>query len=201
LRRVGVAHGNVYPSAGCSWKLEGVSSEQGETLGEYGVLSLASLGEGGEEGDELSSSEMIARNRREWIYMGMVFPDRSGRFYPVEEVQGLLDSYRWPCSMVVAPAVGLERRSQFILMVFIGPSNHVDKGRATTEIHNRIEKELGREFLPDHTVFLPLLPRRTDEGAIDHAWCRSQYLTGSLVRKAGSRVQRCLTKLRALLPR
>lgn len=201
LRRTGVAHGNVYPAAGCSWELEGLSSEPADPLAENGVLAFAPLGEGGEKGEALPSSDMIARNRNEWTFLGMSTPQRHGRSYPVEQLLAALEPIPWPCSMVAAPSGGPARDFHFILMVFVGSSNRFDQGRATAEIQSRIEKELGREFLPDRTLYVPLLPRRTEEGAVDHAWCQSQYLSGSLMRKAGSPAQRCLAKLRGLLSR
>jgi hypothetical protein len=196
--RIGVAHGNVSPSAGLPWKLESVSSDHAEPISEYGVLSIAPIAQGEEEGECVPTGEIIARNRREWMYLGMVFPARAGRSCLSEEVLAALESFRWPCSIVAVPSGESTVSVRLVLTVFTGASSSVDKGGATTEICSRIEKELGREYLPDRIVFLPLLPRRDEAGVIDHGWCRSQFLSGSLMRKAKSPLQRSLTKLRAI---
>lgn len=200
LRRMGVAHANVAPSAGVPWKLKGLGSEEADQFAECGALTILPLAEGGEDGESFPSSEIIARNRGEWLYLGMTFPDRGGRSYQAGEVLAVLSFLQWPCSIVAAPSQGPGRAFQFIVMVFVGPSEQLDKGHIASEIHRRIEREMGRDSLPDRVVFFPLLPRRNEEGGIDHDWCRSQYLSGSLFRKSRSPLQRCLAKLRTLLP-
>lgn len=197
VRRVGVAHGSVLPSAGMSWVLESVASE-GEPPTGAGVLAIAPLKETGEEAEPVSTGEMIARNRREWAFLGMSFPARSGRSCLTEEVLATLESLPWPCSIVASPSGGPSLDSRVVLLIFTGASSSVDKGRVTADIQRRIEKELGKCYLPDHIAFLPLLPRRDEEGRVDHDWCRSQYLSGSLMRRARSPLQQCLTRLRSI---
>jgi hypothetical protein len=42
----------------------------------------------------------------------------------------------------------------------------------------------------------PLHPRFLEDAEVDHQWCRSQYLTGSLFRKSRGEIFRCVTRLR-----
>ena len=69
---------------------------------------------------------------------------------------------------------------------------------ATIELHHVktiITREMGAKFLPDRIEVIPLRPRFLKDGTIDRAWCRSQYLTGTLRRKARDEMFRLIGRL------
>jgi hypothetical protein len=89
---------------------------------------------------------------------------------------------------------------RFDLLLFTGLAE-VDAGDLRLRVSAAVEERVGRTWSPDRIQILPLLPRSKD-GAVDHAWCRDQYLTGALTRKARSAAQRAVTRVReALRPR
>ena len=57
---------------------------------------------------------------------------------------------------------------------------------------------LGGDFLPDRIEFFPLIPHRK-KGAVDDAWCATQFFTGALHRKATDPLFQALTALRGRL--
>ena len=64
------------------------------------------------------------------------------------------------------------------------------------ELRRTLDQRLGAEFQPDVIEFFPLYPRRTKKGAVDDAWCRSQYQTGALHTKTQEPMFLALTAIR-----
>lgn len=197
LRRKGSPHRNVLPSAGIAWHL--ADPADGDRLSIWGhgwlALQLPGAGEGG-----IVAGGMLAEVRNEWVFLRPVFSGRSGKYYPVQEVLEALSGlpHGASCSIVEVPASRADGSSLFVLLVFVG-GRRASEAPVVEAISKRIQKELGREFLPDLFELVALHPRRSEEGNIDHEWCGREYLSGGLSRRARTRVNQCITELRDLI--
>ncbi len=199
VRRRGLPHDGVLPSAGAPWRLDAPAAGESGLLRGYGSFTVYEFGIEGSEG--IPSNETITGNRNEWIYAGPSLPSRSGRVYPTMEildaVQGL--PHGMPATVVEVPSMGGSEDYRFALLLFSEGRTRFDRASISRAVMTAIEKEMGGEFLPDLIQFFPLTPRRDEKGEIDHDWCRSQYLTGRLFRKSGQELFVCLAQLRECL--
>lgn len=195
LRYLGQANMNVLPCAGLPWCLTDVSGSNLETVMDFGVLSVATIGM---EGGKTATSNIIAKNRNEWFFVGSQESTRAGRFYPRAEVLETLQDIPFcsRCSIVEVPVSGSDGIPGFVLLVFLGGRMDIDRAEMSKKIRYRIEIKMGKEFLPDHIRFFSLYPKCTSDGTIDHDWCRSQYLSGALFRKSRQEIFASLTRLR-----
>lgn len=198
LRRKGMAHTQVLPSAGITWQTADLADTGRESLWPCGYYAPSLMG--AEKDETTVCGGVIARNRSEWMFVRPVMEGRSGRVYPVGEVLEVLAGLAPPpsCSVVEIPPAGGALGPLFVLLVFVG-GRSVDESVLASNIRKRIERELGKEFLPDRVEVLPLHPRRDEEGGIDHVWCRDNYLMGGLARRSRGDVYRCITELRDMV--
>jgi hypothetical protein len=199
VRRKGSPHPNVLPSAGVPWQLGAPSGEEAESPWEYGSLALCPVGP--EEGKGTPTGELIARSRREWLYLGSPSPRRAGRCYPEAEVLEAIRAlpYGTAASVAPIPPSGGSRDWVFALVMFTEGKRPPDEASLAAGIKAAVEREMGGEFLPDRIHFFPLSPRRGEGGKMEHEWCRSQYLSGRLFRKARQEIFVCLSQLRKCL--
>ncbi len=93
--------------------------------------------------------------------------------------------------------------ARVVLLVFVddarAPDGRIALPVGIPEISARITREMGERFMPERIEILPLRPRFTKEGEVDHPWCRSQYLSGTLLRKARSETFILLSRLGYIL--
>ena len=197
-KRKGTAHLNIIPSAGVPWSLSDLSGGDSEAVGTCGFFSPAGIGQEADKKDPGTS--IIAKSRKEWMYAGARFSGRAGRTYPLAEVIDVVQHIPMPYSLYFsiakAPPSGDNLDYGFVLLVFTGSEKDINKAEISGQIRNRIEMELGREFLPDRIDFFSLYPRYDPKGAVDHSWCGEEYLTGGLYRKSRGEIYRCLARLR-----
>ena len=143
-------------------------------------------------------------------YAGTSSPRRDGRAYPTEQVLAVLNGLLAPpglqplpalaglhgASVVPSVSAGTYSRDLFVLLLFTGATPPpAGESALKQEVERLLAYELGRDALPDEIEVYPLYPRKA-EGVIDHAWVRSQYLSGALHRKAKTRAFQLLTALR-----
>ncbi len=199
IRRKGQAHFHVLPSAGVPWALTDPAGGDFEALAEYGVFCPVAPGK--EEGEYTAGTSILAKSRRQWLFLGSRVSGRAGRNYPWTEILEAIESLHYCscCSIVKIPPFGPSGDPAFALLVFTGGKEGVGKAAVTKEIFNAIEREMGNEFFPDRIQFFPLYPRRDSDGIVDHDWCRDQYLTGALFRKSREETYWCLSQLRQYL--
>ena len=100
-------------------------------------------------------------------------------------------------TVVIAPG-RLMNDARTVLVVFTDDARGAD-GRIALpvtipEIRSRIAAEMGERFVPERIAIYPLRPRLVD-GVLDEAWCRSQFLTGSLDAKARSEMFVLISRL------
>lgn len=212
VKQKGRVHSNVLPSAGVPWCLTGLSGSGVEVLGGCGLFSPALIG--AQEGENAAGVSILTRGRKEWLFAGSLLSDtgadgaatsilsgRAGRTYPRLEILETLRDLPFcsDCSIACAPFSGAVGDPLFVLLIFTGGKTGVDEAEICTRIRNKIEREMGREFLPDRIQFFPLFPRYDQDGNIDHNWCQRQYLNSDLSRKSRQEIYRCLTRLRDLV--
>lgn len=197
IRRTGSAHLNALPSPGVPWQLAGFDDTSTDRVLSSGLFAPANPGQ--DEEEPAPTDIILARNRKEWLFAGMLTAGRAGRFYPKEEVlEALAETPFAECtSVVVIPASGIETHPSFALAVFAAGMEHLNKAHITALMRASIERALGREFLPDHITIFPLCPRKAEGGTPDHQWCQDQYLRGSLFRKARDPLYLDISQLRA----
>jgi hypothetical protein len=144
---------------------------------------------------------ILSRLRWRFLYTGARDARREGRVYPAAEVTAALEELPFVSGTAVTPIPtgGTLGHHLFHLLVFTGSESLETTQREAAsrrqQLRRRLELQLGAEHLPDHIEFFPLHPRR-QKGAIDEAWCRTQYLTGMLHLKAREPMFQALTALR-----
>lgn len=174
IKHTGMADVNVLPSAGVKWGLADMADTSMEALGEFGVLCLESFDKDSKAKTVLA--DIITKNRDQWIFTGSNLSGKAGRHYPLEEVLELINN-KMPgicCTIVQVPGEPV-----FDLIIFTGTKD-TNEPELIKSIYNIIEKELGREFIPDRIKIFPYYPRCDQNGNTDHHWCQSQYITGGL---------------------
>jgi hypothetical protein len=190
---------NVLPSPGVSWRLSTIEDTDTVSLGGHGVFTLAAPASEAQE--FVSAGVVLGKNRREWLIGGTVTQGRAGRCFPDAEVLAALSEtpFAGRAAIVAIPAAGIETDMVFALAVFAPGAEPSDSARITALLKSAIERAMGREFQPDHITVFPLFPRKGKDGSLDTAWCRNQYLRGTLFKKSRdplylniSRMRNCL---------
>lgn len=199
-RRKGSVHMNVLPPPGCAWAL-GNPAE----VGMKGPLDAGSLclSLPGEPDDDLKDTAcMLVPHRQEWLLTGLKGVSLHGACYPTEEILATLHA-RVSFSGLFFSITDVSRSEQqggssVVLLVFTGRRTDVHQAALESDIQAVIAQEVGDEFKPSLVTFFPLFPRFSSGQNVDHAWVRSQYLSGVLGFRAQGEVYRCITRLRRL---
>jgi hypothetical protein len=201
IRRKGMAHMNVLPVPGSAWSLGNLAGGGAEAIGDIGTFCLSSPG--APEGEQIETTGLIVKNRGEWTFSGTTVSNRKGRVYPVEEVLETLGNMRarvtFRFSITEVPLMDPGSGPSIDLLVFTGNRTGIDEAARLTEIRETITEEMGDEFQPDRIAFFPLYPRFLSGTAVDHDWCRDQYLTGGLSRRSRGEIFGCITRLRGCI--
>ena len=183
-------HPRVLPIFGASL------AESGEEDALFGQTPLMLPLPGGDT--PLDAGCTVSKMGSEWIYTGEVARTRQGLAYPEGEILSLLEArfgrFGLRFSMVDLPLPTGGHR--FTLLVFTCGRGG---GRLEARIRDLLSTGMGPRFLPDRIRILPLFPRMTEDGEVDHAWCRDLYLTGLLEKRAEAPIFRTLTRMRARL--
>lgn len=206
-RRLGSDHlaalMSVVPAPGQPWTLLDFTGTGQPAVGDAGVFAPMA-GEPGKEAPVEPVYIALARRRGgEYLYGGTIGPRRSGRVYPAEAVLAALEDcpFLRGASMAVVPAGGATLAQRFVLLGFCGhePDARFEALREprSQELRRMLIERLGEDCLPDRIELWPLLPRLR-EGAVDHAWCHTQFASGALFAKARTPVFRRTTELRQL---
>ncbi|RKH40468.1 AMP-binding protein [Corallococcus sicarius] len=186
-------HTDVFPVPGRRWTLKDPNVSGQGAPADVGVFTL--LPDKGRPPGHV----LLARIRSRYHYGGTMGFRHDGHAYPSKEVTSVLESglpFLVGTSVVPVSTGGLASHSRFILLAFTG--SEPAPPSSGQEIERRIEMMLGRDFLPDRIEFFPLFPHRK-KGAVDDAWCATQFFTGALHRKATDPLFQALTALRGRL--
>ncbi len=192
-RRVRDVHTEAPPAPGRAWILGDVNMSGQEAPGDLGIFTLVPAEQ------RPPGYLVLTRAFGVYHYGGPRSARREGRVYPGDEVAEVVGELPFVRGALVVPAPtgGIAGHYRQVLLVFTG-AQRAQSGPWLQEIRRRIELLLGAEHLPDRTDFIPLYPKKVD-GALDVAWCQSQYLTGALHRKSTDRLFQALTALRGQL--
>ncbi|RKH41965.1 AMP-binding protein [Corallococcus llansteffanensis] len=185
-------HTDVFPVPGRRWTLKDPNTSGQGAPTDVGIFTL--LPDKGRPPGHV----LLARIRSRYHYGGTMGFRHDGRPYPSKEVTDVLEGLPFLVGTSVVPVStgGLASHSRFILLAFTG--SEPAPPSSEQEIERRIEMMLGGDFLPDRIEFFPLFPHRK-KGAVDDAWCASQFFTGALHRKATDPLFQALTALRGRL--
>lgn len=194
-RRAGRAHADVLPAAGATHTIVGFHGGTGAAPTGHGRLAVTPPG----AAKPVVTPSVILPQRRGFQFGGSVVEGTGGRRFLTDEALRALDGLPGctGASVCLTPVLGGGDRTADLL-VFTGASEQGAPEVAAQVVaaaRQRIAAALGAEHLPDRILCFPVLPRRTDAGAVDHAWCRDQYLSGGLARRADDPMQRLLTRI------
>lgn len=194
----------VWPAPGLSWQLSAPAAGDLPAIGESGVFTILR----GEEGDTAAIQAVVGRWGDAYAYAGSLDIGPDSHPYPaalVEQVAMRLDEVRYAAAFDVPGQWVNDAR--IVLLLFVEPPASTSTSKSSTpsakgagigvELHkikSEIIKEIGPRFMPDRIEVIPLRPRVL-EGKVDRAWCRSQYLTGTLRRKARVEAFRLIGRL------
>lgn len=192
----------VWPAAGCAWKLSpaDVHGSSQTAPGQHGVF----LPHGWKKPQAFLLLVKLPSSAGDgYLIGGTLTPRRSGHIYPQDEVATVLSELPGVLGVsgLALPEGSEPLRSSFILLVFVEP------GRGDRNLRNAIERQitfaLGSEYQPDFVESYPLFPRRLGPASdppaarpIDHAWCRTQYLIGALAQRSNRRSMQLVGELR-----
>jgi hypothetical protein len=198
IRRKGMAHVNVMPVPGSSWCLGDLSGGGYTPPVDAGAYSISAPG--APEKEKRATADIIVRNRQEWFFAGLNVFNKEGRTYPVQEIleslRNMGSRYSFFSSFVDVPQTDPGVGHRGVLLIFRGAKTGFDDTVLLSHIRSLITQEMGDEFQPDEIEVFPLYPRLLEDAEVDHQWCRSQYLTGSLFRRSRGEIFQCITRLR-----
>jgi hypothetical protein len=195
LRRKGAILSVIFPAPGSRWELRDLNLSGQPAPGDVGLFTLLP-DEGRPPGHTI-----LSRLRGRFLYTGTRDTRREGRVFPALEVAAALEGLPFISGSAVAPIPvgGTLGHNLFHLLVFTGneplETTQRESFNRRQQMRKRVEFQLGAEHLPDHFEFFPLHPRQ-QEGRVDEAWCRYQYLTGMLHLKVREPMFQSLTALR-----
>jgi hypothetical protein len=193
-RRKGLAMDNLMPSAGTAWQL--VPLPEGGMLPSpaFGLLSFVS------NGLERTTPYLFVKNGVEWIAPSSYLNEKGERFYSRQLVESFLKATKFNRPFLIVPVqrVASKKRS-YDLVIFTGSRRSTDQADVSKKIIEKITHHLGREYSPDHVVFLPLLPRLAPDGSMDTEWCQREYTTHRLNKKAAHKVFAGISRLKEII--
>jgi hypothetical protein len=203
-RRTGVAHLDVFPPFGQSWRLADPVTPEANSPGNHGLLALAPPGaaEPPETIAVAGDAVVIAHAHGQGALMfgGSMAEGHAGRTYPRRDAHELLAAAAHAlghrgASVVVSRAGAIDAQVTMVLFTGIAP---VDEAALLRRVRTLLADELGDDATPDRIVCYPLEPRRV-KGELDHAWVASEHISGRLARKARDPLVRALSELRAAI--
>ena len=190
----------VWPVPARTWQIAEVAASGMPALNEVGVYAVL---EGTDPAPGLPRM-ILSRQRDGFFFAGAIDAGQNAQAYPRVEVAAAAAGIPVVRHAVVVVAAGRWMNdARTILLVFVddarGPDGRIVLPVTVPEIQARVAGEVGAAFAPERVEIYPLRPRFNEEGRIDHAWCRSQYLTGALSQKARSESFILLSRLGYIL--
>lgn len=148
---------------------------------------------------------VLAREPDGFTLAGAIDVGRDAQAYPTAEVARVVEREPFVrhAAVVVSPGRA-PNDAKITAIAFVederGPDGRIALPVEARAIAARIEREMGKPFVPDRIEIFPLRPRIVD-GVADEAWCRAQYLGGVLHAKARSELFVLLSRLGYILAR
>jgi hypothetical protein len=186
-----------FPAAGEPWVLQAPYGRGMTTPGPVGYLTPAEAA----EDDAPRGGVMLMHARNEWFYVTTRETRRRGHTYPRDEVLACLQDIPGVAhvSLGLAPTSNPGDPLRYMVLVFMGPAGRTLLAGGTEEydreIEQRIQMQIGAEYLPDGIEYFPLYAREV-EGEVDHDWCHAQFISGTLHRKSKQQTFELISSLR-----
>jgi hypothetical protein len=170
----------VLPAPGQPWELADVLGNGQPSRADGGLY--AAKGKGLTEAS--FGRFLLGRTRTGYFFSGSLRLGAHGQTYPEREVVQVVEKHPevTGAAVVITPASQQLNRARVVLLVFTPPEGPA--GELQAGLERLIDLELGARYRPEQMCFYPLMPRRTEEGAVDADWCRGQFLGGNLDRKS-----------------
>jgi hypothetical protein len=190
----------AWPVPGRTFQLSEVAGGDLSALNDMGVYTVMVE----DEPAELPLPRMLLTAREQgYLFVGTIDLGPDAQTYPraeIAKVAAQLPAVRH-ASVVLGPGL-LMNDARTVLVVFTDDARDPD-GRirlpvTIPEIKARIAAEMGERFVPERIAIYPLRPRLV-KGEIDDAWCRSQFLNGSLDAMARSEAFVLLSRIGYIL--
>lgn len=184
----------VWPAPGLAFRLEAPAAEGLEALDDAGTFCVLR----GAEIDASFARAVIGRVGGGYAYAGSLDLGPNAQRHPAADVEDA--ARRVPGVRYAASFEAAGRRlneAKVVLLAFVedgGATPPPDPARVAAAV----VADLGERFAPDRVEVFALRPR-LNKGELDRAWCRGQYLSGALSRKARSRPFVLLARLGYLL--
>ena len=185
----------VWPAAGVPWQLSEIAGGTVLALNDAGVHTIVR----DEEPIDAPPRVVLGRFGNGWIYAGTVPLGPDAQAYPEAEVEALAQRHpevRHASAFVAAGRLLNEAKT--VLLLFVEPplSARADEPAAVdvAALKATIAREMGDRYVPGRIEVFPLRPLVVD-GVVDKSWCRGQYLSGMLSKKARSETFRLLSRL------
>ncbi|MFZ5893384.1 MAG: AMP-binding protein [Myxococcota bacterium] len=180
----------AWPVPGRPWLLTEVAGGTLESFGDAGVYTPTLE----EEAIAGVPQLVLSRKLRGYECSGAIDLGPDAQAYPIEEVSRVVARHPLVAhaSVVVSGGRGING-ANVTLLAFV-EDGALERG----ELLRWLEGEMGQRYLPSRVEVFALQPRVGEEG-IDHGWCRSQYLSGALTKKARDPLFRMISRLGYLL--
>ncbi len=178
------AHLEVLPSPALPWMLAESTLNQHPSSSDSGIFCCSP-----QEAPEGAMGRFLVGDGGEGFFIaGSADEGRGGTTYLDEEVVAVAQTHPAvdAASIVINRGVRVMNQARVVLMLFVDPGTDpsASKGRLIEEMQELLRVEMGPEQAPDQIRVYPLTPKNTEEGSIDHNWCRWQFLTGELQTKS-----------------
>jgi hypothetical protein len=128
---------------------------------------------------------VIAKQGAGWMLGGSIDPGPQARALPVLQIARSARSHplvREAC-VVLTPGRFTNDGHSVLLAFVADPDPDGGASVPASEVLQRIARDLGAAHVPERVDAFALHPRFID-GELDRDWCASQYLSGTLTRKA-----------------
>ena len=189
----------VYPAPGVPWELRDMTAPDQAAQGGTGVYTPIDP----RVPVELDARFVLSRFTDGYVFSGSHQPLRNGVHYPATEVVKLVSSVPEINGASVVSQLVSEPLFQHKITLLIFIDEVILSSTGEKALQKRyvewISNELSEEAEPDQIRFLPLYAKRDENGNIDHDWCRTQFLDGTLERKSKDILFRELGRLRHLI--
>lgn len=185
----------IWPAPGQAWQLSEVAGGKVSALNDVGVFTPS----GQKAFEHLLPQVLLSRDASGYAYHGSVELGPDAQRYPKAAVLSTVHehvSVRHADIVMTAGRYPNEARIILLLFVESHPPELVSRHNRelASSVRQLIAQKVGEAWIPDRVEVIPLRPR-LEKGAVDSAWSRSQYLSGTLEAKARSELFVALSKV------
>ncbi|MCU0682945.1 MAG: AMP-binding protein [Polyangiaceae bacterium] len=169
----------VWPAPGLTWALEAIAAEGLASLDDAGTFRIMR----GKDADPSFVAAVIGRLGDGYVYAGSLDLGPDAQRYPCADVEAALAQHPGVRHVAAFAAPGRRlNEAKMVLLAFVDPAE-TNPPPSPAALAAAIVADLGEPLRPDRIEVFALRPRML-KGQVDRAWCRAQYLGGSLSRKA-----------------